>query len=217
MATTTSVTVGDFIAARGHAVRLDAGAPVYFEGDRSHSVYVCVEGQIRVYVALPSGRELVLGRKHPGEAFGELSAIDDRPRSDCAVAVEPSVVAHMPGEQFLAELHHEPDLAIAVLRNLAAQLRLTNARLRARSGDSALVRCGHMLVELSSHKLHHDRASEHVELPISQADIAEWIGATRESTARALAQFREAGVVTTGRGRVTVCDVPGLAALIESA
>ncbi len=208
---TGAVTVGDFIAARGHPLELERGAPLFFEGDRSHSVYVCLEGEIRVFVTLPSGRELVMGRKHPGEAFGELSAIDARPRSASAVAIEPSLVVHMPGEQFLDELHHEPDLAFAVLRSLTAQLRLANARLRARSSDTALVRCGHMLVELSSLKLRHDRHADRIELPISQSDIAEWIGATRESTARALAQFREAGVIETGRGRVIVRDVHALA------
>ncbi len=217
MSTTDSVTVGDFIAARGHELRLAPGQPLFFEGDRSDNVYACLAGRIRVFVTLPSGRELVMGRKHPGEAFGELSAIDARPRAASAVAVEASVVAQMSGERFLDELQNEPALSIAVLRSLTDQLRLANARLRARSGDTALVRCGHMLVELSSLKLRHDREAEQIELPVSQADIAEWIGATRESTARALARFREAGVVETGRGRVIVHDIGGLAALIESA
>ncbi len=211
-----TITVGEFIAARGHLLELAEGAPLFFEGDRSHSVYVCLEGTIRIFITLPSGRELVMGRKHPGEAFGELSAIDARPRSASAVAIEPSIVAHMAGEQFLDELHHEPALAIAVLRGLTDQLRLTNARLRAHNAESAMVRCGHMLVELSMLKLRHDRRAEHIELAITQADISEWIGATRESTARALAKFRSEGVVETGRGRIVVHDVRGLARLIES-
>jgi len=217
MSGSSSISVGDFIAARGHEIRLAPGQALFFEGDRSDNVYACLAGQLRVFVTLPSGRELVMGRKQAGEALGELSAIDARPRAASAVAVEASLVAQMSGERFLDELLHEPALAIAVLRSLTGQLRLANARLRARSGDTALVRCGHMLVELSSLKLRHDRGADRIELPVSQADIAEWIGATRESTSRALARFREAGVVETGRGRVIVHDVGGLAALIESA
>lgn len=216
MTSTTVVTFGDIIVAHGHAIDLEAGAPLFYEGDHSHSVYVCLTGQVRVFVTLRSGRDLVLGNKLPGEVFGELSAIDGRPRSASAVAVEDSRVAHLPGDRFLDELHHEPDLAVAVLRTLTGQLRLANARLRARSGDSALVRCGHMLIELASLKQRHDRSGE-IELALSQADIAEWIGATRESTARALAHFREAGVLQTGRGRIVVHDVPGLATLVVAA
>ncbi len=212
------VTVGDYVAARGHVVDLHPGAPLFFEGDESHSVYVCLAGRIRVFVTLRSGRELVLGNKQPGEAFGELSAIDGRPRAASAAAVGPSRVALMPGGRFLDQLHDEPDLAIDVLRSLTAQLRLANARLRARSGDSALVRCGHMLVELASLKQRHERPPRPpIELDLSQTDIAQWIGATRESTARALAHFRAAGVIRTGRGRIVVSDVPGLARLVASA
>lgn len=218
MRTGEAVTVGDYVAARGHAIDLEPGAPLFFEGDESHSVYVCLAGRIRVFVTLRSGRELVLGNKQPGEAFGELSAIDGRPRAASAAAVSASKVALMPGSRFLDQLHHEPDLAIEVLRSLAAQLRLANARLSARSGDSALVRCGHMLVELALLKQRHGRPTRTpIVLDLSQTDVAEWIGATRESTARALATFRTAGVIRTGRGRIVVDDVAGLARLVASA
>lgn len=217
MPATGTGTVGDFIRARGHAAALEPGQPLFFEGDHSQSVYVCVAGRIRIFVTLPSGRELVMGIKEPGEEFGELSAIDRQPRAASAVAVEPSVVAHLPGERFLAELEHEPELAVAVLRSLTDELRRTNARLRARTGESAFVRTGHMLVELSALKLRHGKRSHPVELPITQSDIAEWIGATRESTARALAELRRAGVIETGRGRIVVHDVHRLAHLADSA
>ncbi|MDJ0769234.1 MAG: Crp/Fnr family transcriptional regulator [Ilumatobacter sp.] len=217
MVTTSTLTVGGFIAARGRHVEFAAGQPLFFEGDRSHSVYACVEGRIRVFVTLPSGRELIIGMKEAGEEFGELSAIDERPRSASAIAIERSVVAHLPGERFLDDLQHEPDLAVAMLRSLAAQLRRANARLRARNGDSALVRTGQLLIELSSLKLRHDRQAAHIELPITQADIAEWTGATRESTARALGELRRDGVIDTGRGRIVVRDVAALVSRIESA
>ncbi len=217
MFTTQEATIGDFIASRGHRLSLASGEPLFFEGDRSHQVYTCIEGRIRVFVTLRSGRELLMGMKEPGEEFGELSAIDDRPRSASAIAVVPSVVAHMPGATFLDELRHAPTLALAVLRSLTDQLRRTNARLRARNAESALVRTGQMLVELSSLKLRHDRGAAAIVLDVTQSDIAEWTGATRESTARALAEFRHAGAVETGRGKVIVHDVRTVVDLIESA
>ena len=122
----------------------------------------------------------------------------------------------MPGSTFLDELRHAPTLAVAVLRSLTDQLRRTNARLRARNADSALVRTGHMLLELSSLKLRHDRLATTIELDVTQADIADWTGATRESTARALAEFRRAGAIETGRGRVLVHDLRGVVDLIET-
>ncbi len=213
---TRPATVGALVRAHGHEMRLPAGAPIFFEGDDSHSVYVCVTGRIRVFVTLPSGRDLLIGMKEPGEEFGELSALDQRPRAASATALEDSVVAHMPGDRFLDELRHEPELALAVLRSLADQLRRNNARLRARSGDSAFVRTGQLLIELSSLKMRHDRRAARIEIPLSQDEIAEWIGTTRESAARALGRLRRAGLIGTGRCRVTVHDLPGLVAAVRA-
>lgn len=213
----TPTTIGDFIAQRGRPVHVAAGEPLFFERDSSHHVYACVAGRIRIFVTLASGKELLMGVKVPGEAFGELSAIDLRPRAASAVAVEDSIVHKMSGEEFLDELEHRPDLALAVLRNLADQLRRTNARLGARNADSTLVRTAQMLVEMASLRLRHGERRERMNLEITHADIADWTGATRESTGRALGRLRRMGVVSTGRGHVTVNDVTELARIIRTA
>jgi CRP-like cAMP-binding protein len=73
-----------------------------------------------------------------------------------------------------------------------------------------------MLVELASMKMRHGGSSATFELALTQNDLAGWIGATRESTARALALFRRAGLVETGRGCITVVDVVGLNQLVAA-
>lgn len=221
MHTATLPAVGALVAAHGTSHAFAAGDVLFLEGDRSRSVYVCVEGRVRVFLTLPSGKELLLGIKMPGDEFGELSAIDGRPRSASAVAMEPTVVAKMPGNEFLDELMRCPALAAEVLRNLADRIRRVNARLSARSAESTAVRTGHLLVELSTlvvkHRATDDRTSScRVELAITQHDLADWIGATREATSRALATFRQAGLVETSRGVITVNDVDGLLEAVRS-
>jgi CRP-like cAMP-binding protein len=73
-----------------------------------------------------------------------------------------------------------------------------------------------MLVELASLMMRHGDGGTAFELPMTQSDLAESIGATRESTARALAQFRRAGLIETCRGRIVVLDVVGLDALMSA-
>jgi CRP/FNR family transcriptional regulator, cyclic AMP receptor protein len=211
-----STTVGSLIASRGHRRAVPAGATIFMEGDRSHSVFACLEGRVRIFVNLPSGRELVMGVKLPGQEFGELSAIDERPRSASAAALEPSVVAQMSGVEFIDELVHTPPLAALLLRSLADQLRRANARLCARNSDTTAVRAGHMILELAGLTARHGDPGELISLPITQLDLAEWIGATRESTARALAGFRAAGVLDTSRGRIVIRDLAALAELVRS-
>ena len=73
-----------------------------------------------------------------------------------------------------------------------------------------------MLVELASLMMRHGGQADSYELPLTQTDLAGWIGATRESTARALARFRRAGFVRTGRGQIVVLDVLGLNELVSA-
>ena len=210
-------TVGAVIASHGQRSRYALGETLFLEGDHSHNVYVCVDGRIRIFLTTPSGRELLLGIKRPGEEFGELSALDGRPRSASAVAIENSTVFKLSSEEFAVLLAESADLAVAVLHHMSANLRRANDRLVARNSNSATVRTGNMLVELASLMMKAGGCSDRFELPITQADLADWIGATRESTARALAGFRKAGLVETHRGRIVICDVLGLDATITAA
>ena len=208
--------VGDAIADIGQRRSYAPGELLFVEGDRSHCVYVCVRGRVRIFLTMPSGRELLVGIKSPGEEFGELSALDGRPRSASAAALDPTVVAEIRADRFMELLRAEPQLSIAVCQSLSAELRRANDRLVTRNSDSAVVRTGRMLIELASMKMRHGGPSGSFELALTQSDLAGWIGATRESTARALARFRRAGLVETGRGCITVLDVVGLNQLVTA-
>jgi CRP/FNR family cyclic AMP-dependent transcriptional regulator len=215
-ARSTDFSVGEFISMRGRSRSYDTGEQIFHQGDPSVNVYACVSGAVKVYVTLPTGRELMLGLKFPGNEFGELSALDERPRSAGARVHEPSVVARMSGHDFVDGLRDHPDLAISVLRNLAAQLRRTNARLSARNSEQTTVRVGHRLLELSGLMLRHSAHPDRIKLLITQGELADWIGSTRESTARALATFRRRGILTTGRGAIVIHDVGALEAAVRA-
>ena len=203
-------TIGDAITDLGRRRSYAPGDVLFVEGDDSHSVYVCLEGRVRIFLTTRSGRELLVGIKSPGDDFGELSALDGRPRSASAAAIDRTVVAVLPAALYMELLLRAPHLSVSVCRSLSAELRRSNDRLVTRNSNSATVRTGRMLVELTSMMMRHGGESETYELPLTQSDLAGWIGATRESTARALARFRRAGLVRTGRGQIVVLDVLGL-------
>ena len=126
------------------------------------------------------------------------------------------MVARLPAARFTELLADEPALAAAVTQSLAAQVREANERLCTRNSECTTVRVGHQLVELSMLVLKHAAATEPIELTISQRDLADWIGATREATARSLAEFRRADLVETGRGRIVVRNVAALTAMVNA-
>ena len=209
--------VGEMIADLGQRRTYAPGDLVFVEGDHSHNVYATIEGRVRIFLTTPSGQELLIGIKTPGEEFGELSALDGRPRSASASALDRTVVAELRAERFMQLLRDESHLSVSVCQCLSAELRRANDRLVTRNSDSAAVRTGRMLVELTSMKMRHGGSAPTYDLSITQSDLAGWIGATRESTARALAHFRRAGLVQTNRGCITVLDVAGLSKLVNAA
>ena len=203
-------TVGGVVSRLGWRRTCAPGEYLFLEGEHSEQVYVCVAGRVRIFLTLPSGRELLIGMKVPGEEFGELSAIDGHERSASAAAVGPTVVAVLSADRFRQVVNESPELSAAICQSLSAQLRRANDRLATRNSNSAVVRTGRMLVELSSMMMRHGSTSGPYDVEVTQSDLADWIGATREATARALARFRAAGLIETRRGRIVVLDVVGL-------
>ena len=144
-----------------------------------------------------------------GTASLRIRSADDSP-------LFAGITDRLTADRFLDELMESPQYLLAVTRNLSAQLRRANRRLVTRNSDSAVVRTGRMIVELSALMMRHsaDACSDACEVPITQHDLADWVGTTRESTARALAKFRQAGFVTTSRGSIVVLDPVGLSRFV---
>jgi CRP-like cAMP-binding protein len=86
--------------------------------------------------------------------------------------------------------------------------------LSARNSDTAAARAGQTILELAG--ILSMPGESPVELPITQGELADRIGATRESTARALGEFRRSGVLETGRGRIIVHDLDGLETMVRA-
>ncbi len=198
----TALALGEVLAARGRRVPLRANETLFREGDDSRAVYVCLEGRLNLTMLTPAGRELILGVKVPLQVFGELSVLDNGPRSATAIAMEPTVIAQLSGDEFLDELSRSPSLSFDVLRELAAHLRVSNLRALSRSSDNLTERLAHLLLELAHKFRRHGGASSSIELPVNQDELAAWVGCTREAVARSMGVLRAAGVVETGRNKV---------------
>lgn len=210
--------ISSLFAEIGHRRAFRAGDVLFHETDASTHVYFCVTGRVRLGAAGASGRGLLLDVKVPGDMFGELSAIDGRGRSATAVAMEPTEVRELTGDQFLAALAADPRAAIAELQAVTSDLRRANARICAGETEPVVTRTARLLLELSDRFTSGSAASEVIwTVPLTQADLAEWLGATRETTARSLGTLRRAGLISTGRNCVTVHDREALALVARPA
>ena len=111
------------VRAKMVTVELSDGEVLFNRGDSGDAFYVIESGQIRIFTHDEEGRELTLNTMSPGEAFGELALVDDRPRSASASAVGPTSLRRLSQEDFLSEVHTSPALSETVTRLLSQRTR----------------------------------------------------------------------------------------------
>ena len=117
------------LAERARRRRLPEGRMVFKEGSPARSLYVIVEGEVKIFLRDEAGKEVVLDTKKPGQYFGEMM-LDHRPRSASVMTVEPSEFAVISREDFRKFLHRHPGAAEQVIVNLIRVTRDMNERTR---------------------------------------------------------------------------------------
>jgi CRP-like cAMP-binding protein len=195
--------------ATARRVALRPGAVVMSEGDESGRVVLGLSGRLKVSTYSEGGRETVLGFRGRGDLIGELAAIDGEPHFATVTAVEQTEIATLTVDRFVDGLRAHPDAALGVRRTVIARLRDADRKRAEFAELSADGRVAERLVELAE-AAGAGGAGDRVTLTITQAEIAGWVGCSREAANRALNRFRDDGFVAIGRGRVTVLDVVGL-------
>lgn len=191
--------------------RYDAGDIIFHEGDLGHQLYFIVSGQVRVYVNGSNGREAsVILFGHPGELFGELSAIDGLPRSATAVALIDTELYALSHQDFCFHLHHTPQLAVNLLKILSIRLRQNTKHVNTISTGNVEQRLARKLLELSQEYGRRVEKGVHINMPLTQDMLGSLIGVTRESANRGLNHFQKKQWVHVRQRQITILDAPAL-------
>jgi CRP/FNR family transcriptional regulator, cyclic AMP receptor protein len=187
-----------------------AGTRVFHEGDSSDACYIVREGSFRVTREHSDGRAITLATLGPGEIFGELAMLDGDKRSASAEALTDGELLALPAGDVLSLLARHPEIAMKLVAGLVRRLRAANVRLSRQSFQTVPSRVAGILAQLS-HEAQNGGEKGAVTIRMNQSDLAQLAGTSRESVSRFLAELERAGVVSCGRGRVTVLDPPKLA------
>ncbi len=190
-----------------HPRRFAAGEVVFREGDSSNTCYIVRTGRARAVREHPDGRQLALATFGPGDIFGELAMFDDERRSATVEVVEPLETLAILGKDLRRLMEQRPQLAIAIAAALSRRLRATNERLASQSFQTVQSRVATVLGQLVEQE---GAARTDVPLTVTQAEVAQLAGSSRESASRFLAVLERAGVISQGRGRLTVHDPEAL-------
>jgi CRP-like cAMP-binding protein len=184
------------------------GEVVFHEGDSSDTCYVVRSGHARAVREHGAGRTLTLANFGPGDIFGELAMFDDERRSATIQALEETELIAILGRDMRRLLRQHPDIAVKLLAALGRRLRESNDRLTRQSFQSVQSRVAGVLAQLVATARAEGAEEGDVLITATQADLAQLAGSSRESASRFLAVLERAGVITQGRGKLTVLD-PG--------
>jgi CRP/FNR family transcriptional regulator, cyclic AMP receptor protein len=192
-------------------VHLARGDRLFSEGDAGDRLYVITEGKMKLTRTAPDGRENLLSVLGPGEMFGELSLFDPRPRTAAAIAVTDAHLAAL-GHDYLREwLNARPDVAMHLLSALAQRLR------RANDVNADLVftdvpgRVAKALLDLADKFGERQGAGLQVHHDLTQEELAQLVGASRETVNKALADFSARGWLQLHAKSVLILDRDRLA------
>jgi CRP/FNR family cyclic AMP-dependent transcriptional regulator len=198
------------LAQMGTRRRFDTGATLFLEGELGPNVIIVRAGRVKVFATDADGRSVLLAVRGPGDVLGDLGAIDGQVRSASVAALEPVDAQVIQGDDFRAFLAEMPGAALALLRVVIARLRDSD-RLRAEFGAlDALGRVASRLVELAETSGEPCADGIRITLALTQEDLAQWVAASREAVARALASLRRRHLITTARREIVVTDLDGL-------
>jgi CRP/FNR family transcriptional regulator len=185
-----------------------AGTRVFHEGDSSDACYIVSEGSFRVTREHSDGRAITLATLGPGEIFGELAMLDGDTRSASAESITDGTLLALPANDVRGLLARNPEIALKLVAGLVRRLRAANMRLSRQSFQTVPSRVAGILAQLSREGQESgpdgDGEMSEVTIRMNQTDLAQLAGTSRESVSRFLAELERAGVVRSGRGRVTV-------------
>jgi CRP/FNR family transcriptional regulator len=190
--------------------RFNQGQVIFREGDESDTCYVVAAGHARALREHGDGRTIALARFGPGDIFGELAMFDDERRSATVEALDDLHALAILGHDMRRLLREHPEIAVKLVIGLGRRLRAANERLARQSFQTVQSRVASVLIGLIEQQRAEGGSEQDVLVTATQAELAQLAGSSRESASRFLAVLERAGIVTQGRGKLTVHDPSAL-------
>jgi len=182
---------------------------ILFEDDPGDALFVVATGQVKVVLIGEDGREVILSVMGPGEFFGEMSLLDDEPRSAHVIAMEDSSLAVLRREDFEGILTSTPQIALALLRELSRRLRRADEKVGSLVLLDVQGRVARLLLDMAG-----EEGGERITRRLTHHTIAQMIGSSRETVSRTMRDLTDKGLIAVQRRDIVIRD---RAALEQSA
>jgi CRP-like cAMP-binding protein len=201
----------DALAKEMETVDAWKGEVVFSEGEPGDSLYIVLTGKIKVGRRAHDGRQTLIAVMGPSDMVGELSLFDPGPRTATATAVVDTRLARLRRQALRPWLTNRPEIAEHLLRVLARRLRRTNDALADLIFTDVAGRVAKNLLQMAGRFGFRDRGILHLTHDLTQEELAQLVGASRETVNKALADFASRGWLRLDGKTMTILDPEGLA------
>lgn len=191
------------LASRGQPRTFPKNAVIINEGDRSDTLMVILSGKVKVYVSDDDGREMILDMHEAGEYVGEMS-LDGRPRSASVMTLEPTTCSVLSRDELRAAIEKNPDIAMAIIEKLIERARIATDNVKNLALMDVYGRVARLLLSLAKE----EDGKLVVPDRMTQQDIADRVGASRDMISRIFKDLTIGGYVTVENRQITINRKP---------
>jgi len=187
---------------------------IFREGEPGDAMYVVVEGHVKIMLSSGGGEETTVAVLGPGQCFGDQSLLDGGPRSASAVTADPTKTLMVTREIVADWLAERPAAALAIMETLSLRLRRMNEQLVDRNSRTLTQRLAKQILSLSAmYDADEIGAASPGRVKVTQAELASMLGVSRETVNKQVNLLQRSGLISLGRGSITIKDAAALQAL----
>jgi len=195
--------------------RHKAGRTIFLKGSPGHGMMAVLSGQVRISSPSSEGKEIVLNLIGPGEVFGEIALLDGRERTADAAAMSDCELLVLERRDFVPFLERHPEVCIRLMEVLCARLRRTSEQVEDVLFLELPARLAKTLLRLAKEHGHAAPGGQMIDLKLSQRELGNLTGATRESVNKQLKEWERDGILRIEGGAIVVTAARRLEALVE--
>jgi CRP/FNR family transcriptional regulator, cyclic AMP receptor protein len=191
------------LASRGQVRTFPKNAVIINEGDRGDTLFVILSGRVKVYVSDDDGREMILDMHGAGDYVGEMS-LDGRPRSASVMTLDPTICSVLARDELREAIGRNPDIAMAIIEKLIERARIATDNVKNLALMDVYGRVARLLLSLARE----ENGKLVVPDRMTQQDIADRVGASRDMISRIFKDLTVGGYVTVENRQITINRKP---------
>lgn len=203
----------DAILKNASVNRLHEGEAAFHQGEPAEHFFVLLHGRLKVVQITAEGEQIIVRHVNPGDIFGMAKAMRRNAYPASTIAVQESLALSWPAAAWDALMSKSPQFASGAIQTVGSRLQDAHSRIRELSTEEVEQRVARALLRLVDDSGTPTDEGIEIDFPITRQEIAELTGTTLHTVSRLLSAWKNQGIVSSGRRRITICSLDALTRL----